>query len=100
MAPGQTRRKTMTRLLWSTMLLLGMILAVAACSADESATPETIIKEVEVIKEVPVDREVIKEVEVVKEVAIEKEVIKEVEVVKEVAIEKEVIKEVEGCQGS
>lgn len=47
---------------------------------------------VEVIKEVPVEKEVVKEV--VKEVPVEKEVIKEVEVVKEVPVEKEVIKEV------
>jgi len=63
-------------------------------------TPQIITQEVEVIKEVIVEKEVPIEVEVIKEVIVEKEVIievpKEVEVIKEVVIEKivEVIKEV------
>ena len=58
--------------------LLAVLAALAACGGE--ATPETVVVEKEVIKEVPV------------EVVVEKEVIKEVLV--EVVVEKEVIKEV------
>lgn len=55
-----------------------------------SSEPTEIIKEVEVIKEIPVEKivEVIEKVEIVKEVPVEKivEVIKEVEIVKEVEV--------------
>lgn len=63
------------------------LVALAACSDD--AEPVTVVKEVEVIKEVPVDRVVEKEVvkEVVKEVPVEKVVEKIVEVVKEVEVQ-------------
>jgi hypothetical protein len=49
------------------------------------------IKEVEVIKEVPVDREVIKEV--IKEVPVEKEVIKEVQVPVELPLNRELVQQ-------
>ena len=83
--------------------LLLLLIVAMACGADATPTPvviekevvKEVVKEVEVIKEVPVEKEVIKEVEVVKEVLVEKEVVKEVEVIKEVPVEKEVIKEVE-----
>ena len=74
--------------------LLGLVLAMALAACGGEATPETVVVEKEVIKEVPVEvvveKEVIKEVPV--EVVVEKEVIKEVLV--EVVVEKEVIKEV------
>lgn len=76
-------------------LSLALFAVIGACG-----TPTETVKEIEVIKEVPVDREVVKEV--IKEVPVEviKEVTKEVivpqEVIKEVPKEviKEVIKEV------
>ena len=76
-------------------LSLALFAVIGACG-----TPTETVKEIEVIKEVPVDREVVKEI--VKEVPVEviKEVTKEVivpqEVIKEVPKEviKEVIKEV------
>ena len=58
---------------------------------------ETIIKEkiVEVVKEIPVEKEIIREVEIEKIIVQEKEVIKEVPVVERELIEVEVIKTVE-----
>ena len=66
-------------------LSLAIFAVIGACGA-----PAETIKEIEVIKEVPIDREVIKEV--IKEVPIDREVIKEV--IKEVPIDREVVKEV------
>ena len=78
-------------------LSLALFAVIGACG-----TPTETVKEIEVIKEVPVDREVVKEVikevpvdvikEVVKEVIVPKEVIKEVtkEVIKEVVVEVQV----------
>ena len=77
--------------------LLGGVLALLLVVACGSAAPQT--ETVEVIKEVPVDREVIREVQV--EVPVEREVIREVEVEKTVVeteikeVEKEVQVEVE-----
>ena len=71
------------RFQWALWLVgAAMLLALTAC---ESGAAEV----VEVIKEVPVEKEVIKEVEVVREVVVEKEV------VKEVPVEKVVVQEVE-----
>ena len=64
-------------------LSLALFAVIGACG-----TPTETVKEIEVIKEVPVDREVVKEV--IKEVPVD--VIKEV--VKEVIVPQEVIKEV------
>ena len=79
-------------------LSLAIFAVIGACGS-----PATEIQTVEVIKEVPVEKEVVKEVvkevpvevvkEVPKEVIVTQEVIKEVP--KEVIVEKEVIKEVE-----
>ena len=78
-------------------LSLALFAVIGACG-----TPTETVKEIEVIKEVPVDREVVKEVikevpvdvikEVVKEVIVPQEVIKEVpkEVIKEVVVEVQV----------
>ena len=79
------------------LFTLSLFAVIAACG-----TAEPVVKEVEIIKEVPVEKivvqEVIKEVpveksvkqEVIKEVPVEKQVIQEVvkEVVKEVTVEK------------
>ncbi len=63
-------------------LVLGLVFAMAMVACGE-ATPETVIVEKEVIREVPV------------EVVVKEEVIKEVEVPGEtVVVEKEIIKEV------
>ena len=81
-------------------LVLGLVFAMAMVACGE-ATPETVIVEKEVIREVPVEvvvkEEVIKEVEVPGEtVVVEKEVIKEVEVPGEtIVVTKEVPVEVE-----
>ena len=71
------------------MMVLSAVLV--ACSAEEVAAPDPIIREVEkiVTVEVPVEREVIKQVEVIKEV------IKEVEVERLVEVERIVTVEVE-----
>ena len=78
-------------------LSLAVFAIIGACG-----TPAETVKEIEVIKEVPVDREVVKEVikevpvevikEVTKEVIVPQEVIKEVlkEVIKEVTVEVQV----------
>ena len=78
-------------------LSLALFAVIGACG-----TPADTVKEIEVIKEVPVDREVVKEVikevpvevikEVTKEVIVPQEVIKEVtkEVIKEVTVEVQV----------
>ena len=102
-------------------LVLGLVLAAALAACAGEATPETVVVEKEVIKEVPVEivveKEVIKEVEVPGEtVVVKEEVVKEVMVsgetvvvtkevpvevqvekvvVKEVTVEKEVIREIE-----
>ena len=78
-------------------LSLAIFAVLGACGA-----PAAEVREVEVIKEVPVEKEVVKEVvkevpveivkEVPKEVVVTQEVIKEVP--KEVVVEKEVVKEV------
>ena len=81
-------------------LVLGLVFAMALVACGE-ATPETVIVEKEVIKEVPVEivvkEEVIREVEVPGEtVVVEKEIIKEVQVPGEtVVVTKEVAVEVE-----
>lgn len=62
----------------------------ALATASTLSLPEIRIREVEVIKEIPV--EVVKRVEVIKEVPVE--VIKEVEIVKEVEVIREVVKEI------
>ena len=69
--------------------LLSLLLVFIACASD---APEPQIVEKEVIKEVPVVEQVIVEKQVPVEVIVEKEVIREVPV--EVIVEKEVIKEV------
>ena len=71
-------------------LVTGLFSFVIACGGT---TTETIVEKeiVEVVKEVPVEKEVIKEVEVEKVVVEEKEVIKEVEVVKKEIVEVEKI---------
>ena len=69
-----------------------LVFIIAACTTEViKEVPVEVIKEV--IKEVPFETEVIKTVEVVKQVVVEKVV--EVEVIKEVAVETEVIKTVE-----
>ena len=71
------------RFQWAVWLVgAATLLALTACQSGEAEV-------VEVIKEVPVEKEVIKEVEVVREVVVEKEV------VKEVPVEKVVVQEVE-----
>lgn len=72
-------------------LVTSLFSFVIACGGG--TTTETIIEEkiVEVVKEVPVEKEVIKEVQVEKVVIEEKEVIKEVEVVKTQLVEVEKI---------
>ncbi len=87
-------------------LSLAIFAVIGACGA-----PATEVRTVEVIKEVPVEKEVVKEVikevpvetvkEVPKEVIVEKEIIKEVpkEVVKEVVVTKEVMVEVAPPEG-
>ncbi len=67
------------------ILILSVLLVVALAACSQEAEPVTIVKEVEVIKEVPVEKVVEKvvEKEVVKEVPVEKVVEKIVEVVKE-----------------
>ncbi len=67
------------------LLVLGV-----ACGSSAPVEPQVVKEVVEVVKEVPVDREVVKEV--IKEVTVEKEV--PVEVAKEITVEKEVLKEV------
>ena len=62
------------------LLALGAVVALLSIVACGTAAPETV--EVEVVREVPVDREVIKEIQV--EVPVEREVIREVEVEKTV----------------
>ena len=73
-------------------LRLGIMYRIGGEIPETTTVTEENVKIVykEVIKEVPVEKEVIKEV--IKEVPVEKEVIKEV--IKEVPVEKEVIKEV------
>ncbi len=75
-------------------LVTSLFSFVIACGGG--TTTETIIEEkiVEVVKEVPVEKEVIKEVQVEKVVIEEKEVIKEVEVVKYLPPEKQIEREV------
>ncbi len=68
------------------LVLLGAVLVIGlALSACATPTPETVVKTVEVTKEVEVVKtvEVTKEVEVVKTVEVTKEVVKEVEVNKQ-----------------
>ena len=87
----------MKRGLMSALMIAALSLVLAVVAA---ACTEEVIKEVPVVKEVVVEREVIKEVpvekiverEVVKEVPVEK--IVEKEVVKEVVVEQEVVKRV------
>jgi len=67
-----------------TVVATALLVVVAACGAAET-------KVVEVIKEVPVEKQVIKEVIVEKEVVVEKVVVKEVPVEKVVVREKEVV---------
>jgi glycine betaine/proline transport system substrate-binding protein len=73
------------------LFTLTLFVVIAACGASEQ-----VIKEVEVIKEVPVEKIVIQEV--IKEVPVERivveKVVSEVEVIKEVPVEKIVEKEV------
>ena len=92
-------------------LVLGLVLAVALAACAGDATPETVVVEKEVIREVPVEvvvkEEVIKEVQVPGEtIVVKEEVVKEVmvkgetvvvtkEVPVEVQVEKVVTKEVE-----
>ena len=78
-------------------ILTGLFIAsLIACGGQTEVIKEVEVEKiVEVVKEVPVEKEVIKEVEVEKVVVEEKEVIKEVEVQKVVVEEKEVVKEVE-----
>ena len=73
-------------------LVTSLFSFVIACGGGTTTT-ETIVEEkiVEVVKEVPVEREVIKEVQVEKVIVEEKEVIKEVEVVKTELVEVEKI---------
>ena len=66
------------------VVVTALLVVVAACGAAETEV-------VEVIKEVPVEKEVIKEVIVEKEVVVEKVVVKEVPVEKVVVREKEVV---------
>lgn len=49
-----------------------------------------VIKEIQVIKHVPVIQEVIKEVEVIRHIAVPQEIIKEVEIIKEIPVVKTV----------
>lgn len=74
------------------LALASLLMFVIACggTAEPQIVEKEVIVEKEIIKEVPVDREVIKEVE--KQVVVEKEVPKEV--IKEIIVEKEVEKEV------
>jgi peptide/nickel transport system substrate-binding protein len=66
------------------VVVTALLVVVAACGAAETEV-------VEVVKEVPVEKEVIKEVIVEKEVVVEKVVVKEVPVEKVVVREKEVV---------
>ncbi len=75
-----------------------LAIALVACSRETvKEVPVTEVVTETVVKEVPVvvEKEVVREVEVPVEVVVEKEVVREVEVPVEVVVEKEVVREVE-----